>query len=223
MEAVHDRVVKLRSNPQRRRDTVYVGCGAGFGGDRPMAALRLLERVKELNYLVLECLAEQTLADRYQIMIDEEPSIPRFCSPGVVVRIPSAQEVVLKALNMNDDSNPERDSSGEEGEQERWRRDPEERMLLRRGRSPPVMTTMLWMDDGCQFTIRSMEEGQEIYQYQHNLGLVLLERKELTSKFEQLRAASESAEIMHKRECATQQSALAERTTQQFRRSELLM
>ncbi|KAF0907809.1 hypothetical protein E2562_020878 [Oryza meyeriana var. granulata] len=67
MEAVHDCVVKLRSNPQRRRDTVYVGCGAGFGGDRPMAALRLLERVKELNYLVLECLAERTLADRYQI------------------------------------------------------------------------------------------------------------------------------------------------------------
>ncbi|BAC10761.1 putative nuclear matrix constituent protein 1 (NMCP1) [Oryza sativa Japonica Group] len=50
----------------------------------------------------------------------------------------------------------------------------------------------------------------EIYQYQHNLGLVLMERKELTSKHEQLRAASESAEIMHKRERAAQQSALAE-------------
>uniref|UniRef100_J3MKJ8 Uncharacterized protein n=1 Tax=Oryza brachyantha TaxID=4533 RepID=J3MKJ8_ORYBR len=69
MEAVHDCVVKLRSNPRRRRDTVCVGCGAGFGGDRPMAALKLLERVKELNYLVLECLAERTLADRYQIMM----------------------------------------------------------------------------------------------------------------------------------------------------------
>ncbi|KAG8080681.1 hypothetical protein GUJ93_ZPchr0007g4932 [Zizania palustris] len=69
MEAVHNCVAKLRSNPQRRRDTVYVGCGAGFGGDRPTAALKLLERVKELNYLVLECLAERTLADRYQIMM----------------------------------------------------------------------------------------------------------------------------------------------------------
>ncbi|KAL5198205.1 hypothetical protein ABZP36_001717 [Zizania latifolia] len=69
MEAAHNCVAKLRSNPQRRRDTVYVGCGAGFGGDRPMAALKLLERVKELNYLVLECLAERTLADRYQIMM----------------------------------------------------------------------------------------------------------------------------------------------------------
>uniref|UniRef100_A0A0D9Y4L9 Uncharacterized protein n=1 Tax=Oryza glumipatula TaxID=40148 RepID=A0A0D9Y4L9_9ORYZ len=63
------RIESERSNPQRRRDTVYVGCGAGFGGDRPMAALKLLEGVKELNYLVLECLAERTLADRYQIMM----------------------------------------------------------------------------------------------------------------------------------------------------------
>lgn len=47
---------------------MYVGCGAGFGGDRSMAALKLLERVKEINYLVLECLAERTLADRYLIM-----------------------------------------------------------------------------------------------------------------------------------------------------------
>lgn len=34
-----------------------------------MAALKLLQRVQELNYLVLECLAERTLADRYQIMM----------------------------------------------------------------------------------------------------------------------------------------------------------
>lgn len=58
-----------RSNPKRRRDKVYIGCGAGFGGDRPLAALKLLQRVKELNYLVLECLAERTLAEHYQIML----------------------------------------------------------------------------------------------------------------------------------------------------------
>ena len=58
-----------RSNPKRRRDKVYIGCGAGFGGDRPLAALKLLQRVEELNYLVLECLAERTLAERYQIML----------------------------------------------------------------------------------------------------------------------------------------------------------
>ncbi|XP_025804724.1 uncharacterized protein LOC112883608 isoform X3 [Panicum hallii] len=69
MEEVQNCVVKLRSNPRRHRDEVYVGCGAGFGGDRPMAALKLLQRVKELNYLVLECLAERTLADRFRIMV----------------------------------------------------------------------------------------------------------------------------------------------------------
>ncbi|XP_044977169.1 nuclear matrix constituent protein 1b-like [Hordeum vulgare subsp. vulgare] len=50
----------------------------------------------------------------------------------------------------------------------------------------------------------------EVYDYQHNLGLMLLERKELASKNEQLKASMESAEIMHKRERASQQSALAE-------------
>lgn len=58
-----------RENSQKRRDKVYIGCGAGFGGDRPFAALKLLQRVKELNYIVLECLAERTLAERYQVMV----------------------------------------------------------------------------------------------------------------------------------------------------------
>ncbi|KAL6557203.1 hypothetical protein OROMI_017553 [Orobanche minor] len=59
----HDCVVKLRLNPERRKEKVVIGCGAGFGGDRPVAALKLLQRVKELDYLVLECLAERTLAE----------------------------------------------------------------------------------------------------------------------------------------------------------------
>ncbi|KAJ1285551.1 hypothetical protein BS78_03G288200 [Paspalum vaginatum] len=50
----------------------------------------------------------------------------------------------------------------------------------------------------------------EIYDYQHNLGLILLERKELTSKYEQLKASFEATEIMLKRERAAQHSALAE-------------
>lgn len=58
-----------RENPQKRKEKVYIGCGAGFGGDRPLAALKLLQRVKELNYIVLECLAERTLADRYQALV----------------------------------------------------------------------------------------------------------------------------------------------------------
>ncbi|KAL8139185.1 hypothetical protein V2J09_005186 [Rumex salicifolius] len=68
-DVIHDCVIRPMKNPQRRRDKVYIGCGAGFGGDRPMAALKLLHRVKELNYLVLECLAERTLAERYQSMM----------------------------------------------------------------------------------------------------------------------------------------------------------
>ncbi|KAL0347821.1 UNVERIFIED_CONTAM: hypothetical protein Scaly_1798100 [Sesamum calycinum] len=63
----HDCVIKLRLDPQRRKDRVVIGCGAGFGGDRPIAALKLLQRVKELD-LVLECLAERTLAERYTAM-----------------------------------------------------------------------------------------------------------------------------------------------------------
>ncbi|KAJ6404571.1 hypothetical protein OIU84_012691 [Salix udensis] len=66
---IHNCVIKLREKPKQRRKKVYIGCGAGFGGDRPIAALKLLQRVKELNYIVLECLAERTLAERYQIMI----------------------------------------------------------------------------------------------------------------------------------------------------------
>lgn len=50
----------------------------------------------------------------------------------------------------------------------------------------------------------------EIYDYQHNLGLILLEQKEWASKYEQLKASSEATEIMLKRERAAQQSALAE-------------
>ncbi|KAI0493597.1 hypothetical protein KFK09_023716 [Dendrobium nobile] len=65
---VHNCVIKLRENPRRRKAKVRVGCGAGFAGDRPAAALKLLQTVEELDYIVLECLAERTLADRYHLM-----------------------------------------------------------------------------------------------------------------------------------------------------------
>ncbi|KAJ0801859.1 hypothetical protein HanPI659440_Chr03g0122251 [Helianthus annuus] len=47
--------IKLRVKPVKRREKVFVGCGAGFGGDRPLAALKLLQKVDDVNYLVLEC------------------------------------------------------------------------------------------------------------------------------------------------------------------------
>ncbi|KAJ0945951.1 putative acyclic terpene utilization [Helianthus annuus] len=46
-----------------------VGRSNYLGGDKPLAALKLLQKVDDLNYLVLECLAERTLADRYQEML----------------------------------------------------------------------------------------------------------------------------------------------------------
>jgi len=42
-------------------DTVRIGCGAGFQGDRLEPALILTEK-GELDYLMLECLAERTIA-----------------------------------------------------------------------------------------------------------------------------------------------------------------
>ena len=41
---------------------VRVGCGAGFQGDRVPPAVDLLKH-GNLDFLVLECLAERTLAD----------------------------------------------------------------------------------------------------------------------------------------------------------------
>lgn len=41
--------------------TVRIEVGAGFSGDRPDAALPLVER-GDIDYLVFECLAERTIA-----------------------------------------------------------------------------------------------------------------------------------------------------------------
>ncbi|MBD8495972.1 acyclic terpene utilization AtuA family protein, partial [Pseudomonas syringae] len=46
--------------------TIHIGCGAGFANDRPDAALRLaqdLARLPDQRYLMLELLAERTLAE----------------------------------------------------------------------------------------------------------------------------------------------------------------
>ncbi|GAV76466.1 DUF1446 domain-containing protein [Cephalotus follicularis] len=92
VEDIHNCVIKLRVNPKRRKEKVYIGCGAGFGGDRPMAALKLLQRVKELNYLVLECLAERTLAERYQIMLSGGDGYDSHISDWMRLLLPLAVE-----------------------------------------------------------------------------------------------------------------------------------
>ena len=43
------------------KEKIRIGCGAGFSGDRLEPAIILAER-GELDYLVLECLAERTIA-----------------------------------------------------------------------------------------------------------------------------------------------------------------
>ncbi|GMY11981.1 protein CROWDED NUCLEI 4 [Fagus crenata] len=49
----------------------------------------------------------------------------------------------------------------------------------------------------------------EIFDHQHHMGLLILERKELTSKYEQIKASEETTEIMHRRDQAVHLSALA--------------
>ncbi|RXI08032.1 hypothetical protein DVH24_014598 [Malus domestica] len=91
-DEIHNCAIKLRDNPQKRRDKVYIGCGAGFGGDRPLAALKLLQRVKELNYIVLECLAERTLAERYQVMVSGGDGYDSRISDWMRLLLPLAVE-----------------------------------------------------------------------------------------------------------------------------------
>ncbi|XP_050369133.1 protein CROWDED NUCLEI 4 [Argentina anserina] len=50
----------------------------------------------------------------------------------------------------------------------------------------------------------------EIFDHQHHMGLLILEKKRLNSEYEQLKASSETAELRNNREQAAHASALAE-------------
>ncbi|XP_012492029.1 protein CROWDED NUCLEI 4 [Gossypium raimondii] len=50
----------------------------------------------------------------------------------------------------------------------------------------------------------------ELFEHQHHMGLLILERKELASKYEQIKASAEASEIMQMRDQAAHASALAE-------------
>uniref|UniRef100_A0A7N0UQ51 Protein CROWDED NUCLEI 4-like n=1 Tax=Kalanchoe fedtschenkoi TaxID=63787 RepID=A0A7N0UQ51_KALFE len=50
----------------------------------------------------------------------------------------------------------------------------------------------------------------EIYDHQHHMGLLILERKEWASKYQEIKDSAEAAELKHKCDLSTQASALAE-------------
>ncbi|KAK7330922.1 hypothetical protein VNO77_25128 [Canavalia gladiata] len=50
----------------------------------------------------------------------------------------------------------------------------------------------------------------EIYDHQHHMGLLILEKKDLASKYEQVKAIAESSELIHKHDSAMNKSALTE-------------
>lgn len=95
---IFDCVVRLRENPTRHKETVCIGCGAGFGGDRPVAALQLLQKVPNLDYLVLECLAERTLAIRYDMMMSGGHGYDPRISEWMLELLPTAVEKGVRII-----------------------------------------------------------------------------------------------------------------------------
>src|SRR5690242_21656880 len=57
----HDHYSTLNWFDTYMKQKIRIGCGAGFSGDRIEPAVLLVEK-GELDYLVLECLAERTIA-----------------------------------------------------------------------------------------------------------------------------------------------------------------
>ncbi|KAF7828586.1 protein CROWDED NUCLEI 4 [Senna tora] len=55
----------------------------------------------------------------------------------------------------------------------------------------------------------------EIYDHQHHMGLLILERKELASKYEEVKASAESSELLHEKDSAVHLSALSEAKKQE--------
>lgn len=80
----------LRGNPIQHKKLVRIGCGAGFAGDRPNAALKLLLKVPDIDYLVLECLAERTLAIRHETMMSGGKGYDPRISEWMQILLPEA-------------------------------------------------------------------------------------------------------------------------------------
>ncbi|KAJ0954461.1 putative acyclic terpene utilization [Helianthus annuus] len=86
--------VPSRSMCMRASGDPYLSVGRSnyLGGDKPLAALKLLQKVDDLNYLVLECSAERTLADRYQEVLSGGEGFDPRISEWMQLLLPLAVE-----------------------------------------------------------------------------------------------------------------------------------
>lgn len=50
----------------------------------------------------------------------------------------------------------------------------------------------------------------QVYDYQHNMGLLILEKDQLLSKYEEVKASVDEADLAHRRDLSAYVSALAE-------------
>ncbi|KAK8940718.1 putative nuclear matrix constituent protein 1-like protein [Platanthera zijinensis] len=87
---------------------------------------------------------------------------------------------------------------------------PEEEIIWKRLREAGFDEETVKMRDKAALISYVTRLEAEIYDYQCNMGLVLLEKKDLESKYREIKVSSESAEIIYKRDKAADLSALAE-------------
>ena len=65
-------------NYNRMSKKVYIGCGAGFAGDRYDASIPIVNEFKDIKdpkYLMFEVLAERTLAIAQQFRIQDKSKV----------------------------------------------------------------------------------------------------------------------------------------------------
>ncbi|PON38155.1 hypothetical protein PanWU01x14_314480 [Parasponia andersonii] len=83
MDEIHNCVIKLGENPQKRRDKVCTGYGARFGGDRPLGALKLLQRVKESTPLPIGIKLMVSSGDGYDLRSSRSSNEKSYSVEGV--------------------------------------------------------------------------------------------------------------------------------------------
>jgi hypothetical protein len=88
------------------RDTVRIGCGAGFAGDRIDSAVDLL-RDGELDDLVLECLAERTIAlAQARRRVDPATGYDLYAEQRLKALLPEAKARNVRVLSNLGAANP---------------------------------------------------------------------------------------------------------------------